>query len=103
VDEARVFIYLKKQTKAVLLERLRSAYAELSPEQRRAVFGEASWDGDGSGEAPRSILAFASPEHRDCRAAELRRKRIVDLAARLGQVAWAARRGAPSGREDVVT
>jgi hypothetical protein len=40
VDEEQVFDYLKKQKKAVLLECLRSAYEEMSVEQRRDVFGD---------------------------------------------------------------
>src|SRR6202035_2021736 len=40
--EERVLAHLKKQRKAVLLDYLRAAYAEMTAKQRAAVFPEAS-------------------------------------------------------------
>jgi hypothetical protein len=40
MDETRIFQYLASQDAAVLLDRLRKAYAEMSYDQRQAVFGD---------------------------------------------------------------
>ena len=40
MDETRIFQYLSSQDAAVLLDRLRKAYAEMSYDQRQAVFGD---------------------------------------------------------------